>query len=56
MGVGTEVAHGDVFIGEGLDTATGKGSGGVAINKQGQHGAGGYCAENRCHARWFWRW
>lgn len=38
MGVGTEVAHGDVFIGEDLDTATGKGSGGVAINEQGQHG------------------
>ena len=33
MGVGAEGAHRNVFIGESLDTAAGKGSGGGAMNK-----------------------
>ena len=41
MGVGAEGAHRNVFIGEGLDTTAGKGSGGGAINEQCPHSGRG---------------
>lgn len=37
VGVSAEVAHGDVFVSEGLDATAGEAASGVAIDEQCQH-------------------